>query len=464
MGMTLMGFLEEVGAPPRDRCEAVKAQAIELLDQICVHPASVTLQQLRNLPVSDTSAFYDDLLGIFAAFGDRHTQCQLPESFMRTLICLPFAVTGFCENGKLRLGVTGSAVDGMQRGDILTAWNGRDPEAVLQEHAALQLGANPEARIAKAIQTLPFRPLGTMPAPKAEPIVLDYIDLMGRSRRIKLEWQRGILNAPLFATESAGDWISDRNLRFRTIRTASGEFGLIQIHSFYEDPESFLRAFLRCLERIPPDGLLLDLRGCEEGIIATAEQLLQLFTDKPIMPEPFEFRATRTIREIVANNSAFRSWRDAFRTGEEYSRGHPLTSCEQANGTGRRYFGPVVVLVDALTYSSAEMFAAGIQDHGIGVVAGAAGRTGGGGGSPWSQQMIFQYSRCQGMRPLQDAPSFRVASRRSRRVGKRWGSLLEGAGVTADVVYPITMNDFLDESRELMETMGGILAKQRNER
>ena len=41
----------------------------------------------------------------------------------------------------------------------------------------------------------------------------------------------------------------------------------------------------------------------------------------------------------------------------KYSRWLPLTSSEKANAVGQKYHGPVVVIVDALTYSSAEMFA-----------------------------------------------------------------------------------------------------------
>ena len=113
MGVTLSAFLEQAGSPSGEQCETVRAQAIELLDQICVHPAAMPLQRLRDLPLSP-STFYRDLLGIFAEFGDRHTQCQLPDPFLRTLVCLPFAAAGFFENGELRR-VTGSALDEFDR-------------------------------------------------------------------------------------------------------------------------------------------------------------------------------------------------------------------------------------------------------------------------------------------------------------------------------------------------------------
>ena len=466
--MTLSAFLEQAGSPSGEQCETVRAQAIELLDQICVHPAAMPLQRLRDLPLSP-STFYRDLLKIFAEFGDRHTQCQLPDPFLHTLVCLPFAAACFFENGELRLGVTGSALDELRPGDILTAWNGRSLDCVLREHCALQLGANPEARLAKAVQTLTFRPLGTMQAPEDAPVVLDYTDRAGHLRRLEIEWQVPVLNAPLLQNAGDVEWSCEGSLLIRTVQTSAGVFGIIRVPSFYENPTTFLQSFVRCLERLPPDGLLIDLRGCEEGFVTTAEQLLQLFTDAKICPEPFEFRATRTIREILSTIPSFRDWRDSFDRDlfddeVRYSRPRPLTSQQQANGVGRKYFGPVVVLVDALTYSSAEMFAAGIQDHGIGIVMGTDSRTGGGGASPWSQQIIFQYSGRDLFRPAAEAPSFRVAARRCRRVGKNSGRILEGAGVTPDVIYSRNQSDFYEKDRDLLETVGEILATNKNKR
>src|SRR4029077_4273977 len=124
--------------------------------------------------------------------------------------------------------------------------------------------------------------------------------------------------------------------------------------------------------------------------------LLQLFTSTKIEPLAFQFRITKTIERMVESCPDLAGWRDAVvqaaRSREAYSRDRPLTSRDEANRVGRRYPGPVVLLVDGLSYSTAEMVAAGFQDHGIGPVLGAAPRTGGGGGSPWTQEQIFQLS------------------------------------------------------------------------
>ena len=213
----------------------------------------------------------------------------------------------------------------------------------------------------------------------------------------------------------------------------------------------------------------IDLRGCEEGFVTTAEQLLQLFTDAKICPEPFEFRATRTIREILSTIPSFRDWRDSFDRDlfddeVRYSRPRPLTSQQQANGVGRKYFGPVVVLVDALTYSSAEMFAAGIQ------VSRHWNCNGDRFADGWRRSVSvesadnFSVLR-SGSVPAGGGSAFlssRGAALPSRR--KNSGRILEGAGVTPDVIYSRNQSDFYEKDRDLLETVGEILATNKNKR
>src|SRR5262249_5860098 len=161
------------------------------------------------------------------------------------------------------------------------------------------------------------------------------------------------------------------------------------------------------------------LRGCEEGVIPGAEQLLQLFSSRTIEPQTFQFRITPLIQDMAERCVALRAWKDAIhnavREGAVYSELRPLTNTDEANSIGRKCHGPIVVLVDALSYSSAEALAAGFQDHGIAPVIGTAPRTGGGGASAWNQDLLYQMSGNALFRRVDNMPSFRVATRRSRR-------------------------------------------------
>lgn len=480
-GPARLSALEEWGQEPCGaECAAIAERAAVLLDQACVHlpvkrlRESGPVEALRRLGAGlpETRAqFYRALLAIFSALGDRHTQCHLPEPWASRVVYLPFLVREFFDDGKRRVAVVSSAVEGLRRGDILTSWNGLPITTVLRQHLAQQLGANREARLAKAIQTLTFRPLAWMPPPEGE-VRLEVESSDGRRRGLRLEWQVAEFSwvierlTPLLKADGVDEAFTDEGLRARVIETTKGPLGHIRVASFQTRPDVFLPAFLGALETMPSRGLVLDLRGCEDGIISTAERLLQLFTARRIEPQPFQFRLTDLIRELVATAPALAGWRDAVekaaRQGRKYSAGQPLTSRGEANSVGQKYSGPVVVLVDALTYSSAEMFAAGFQDHDIGLVLGVARRTGGGGASPWHQAMIHKLSGKEVFRPLPDAPALRVAVRRCRRVHARSGQLVEGVGVTPDVFHLPTRNDLFNGDSDLMEKVSGLLAEKNN--
>jgi hypothetical protein len=411
---------------------------------------SVHLPQWRKLdPIGrlQRARSDQDLLAIFAALGDRHTHCALPT---RTRAWLPF-MAGACNEGVF---VTGSIVDELRHGDRIVRWNSVPIAAALRALMPLQLGANRVARAAKAMQTLTFRPLSLMPPPEEQRVMIE----LDGERRVELPWRfdgpetLGRELAPLF---SSSETMLSENISIsgRTIR----------ITSFVEAPEPFLRTFLKALESVPQNGVIIDLMGCEEGIIQTAEQLLQLFTSQRIEPEPFRFRMTDAIRNIADRLPP--EWRDAIRGSRGvYSRARTITSLDQANQIGRRYDGPLVVLVGALTYSSAEMFAAGVQDHGIGKVIGIAPRTGGGGASAWSQKAIADLSGEEDFRPRTEQPSFRVAVRSARRVLRNEGRAIERTGIIPDILSVSTRTDLLERNRALLTDAERILAEMKKRR
>ena len=78
------------------------------------------------------------------------------------------------------------------------------------------------------------------------------------------------------------------------------------------------------------------------------------------------------------------SMQQALQTGAVFSAGFPISDPEQCNAIGQKYFGPVVLVIDALCYSTTDFFAAGFQDHEIGPVLGADGNTGAGGANVWT--------------------------------------------------------------------------------
>jgi hypothetical protein len=256
--------------------------------------------------------------------------------------------------------------------------------------------------------------------------------------------------------------------QFGKVTSKSGVFGYIRIVTFaIAGPEigSFIREFIRIAALLPQDGLILDVRGNGGGTIAAGEGLLQTMTPAVIAPERFHLINTPLVLQMCEQDQELAPWknsvREAIETGSAFSQGFPLTPVDFCNSIGQIYQGPVVLVVDAGCYSTTDMFAAGFQDHNIGVVLGTSGHTGAGGANVWEHTDLEQIlpPASSPFKPIPKEASFRVAIRRSTRVRAHWGEPLEDLGVIPDVpVYLMTRNDLLNHNADLIEHACGILA------
>jgi hypothetical protein len=93
--------------------------------------------------------------------------------------------------------------------------------------------------------------------------------------------------------------------------------------------------------------------------------------------EPTQFINTPVTAELCAKVKDLNAWSDSINasieTGAQYSSAIPLygdDSEDAVNESGQLYYGPVVLVTDALCYSATDFFAAGFQDHEIGTVLG----------------------------------------------------------------------------------------------
>jgi hypothetical protein len=147
----------------------------------------------------------------------------------------------------------------------------------------------------------------------------------------------------------------------RDVRTPHGQFGYVRLATFnVERDTEFVEEFIRLVSALSQDGLILDVRGNGGGLIHAGERLLQLLTAKRVEPCRFHFlNSTRT--EAISRRRAFRGWNDsiaqAVETGAEYSQGLPLLPLPAYNDIGQKYQGPVVLVTDALCYSTTDIFA-----------------------------------------------------------------------------------------------------------
>jgi hypothetical protein len=262
----------------------------------------------------------------------------------------------------------------------------------------------------------------------------------------------------------------------RSVVTASGTFGHVRIFSFnVDDPAAFVAEFVRLVELLPQDGLILDVRGNGGGLIHASEFLLQTLTPRRITPEPVQFLCTPlnlTISRMHASGAPgdidlspwLQSMEQAVQTGSIFSSAFPLTPEDGANAIGQRYLGPVVLVTDARCYSATDIFAAGFQDHGIGPVLGVDDNTGAGGANVWTHgllKLLLETPEPNPASPYVDLPNqadMRVAIRRTLRVGALAGTPVEDLGITPDDRHELTRRDVLDGNPDLMEKAGEMLA------
>ncbi|MEO8371339.1 MAG: S41 family peptidase [Candidatus Solibacter sp.] len=234
------------------------------------------------------------------------------------------------------------------------------------------------------------------------------------------------------------------------------------------------RRLLILMDSAAPDGLILDLRSNPGGDLIAAEQMLQMLTPTEIEPARFHLANTPAVLQVLQHLSnqqtnradltpredvkltealvALKPWlADAANVplphGERVTSGQTLTARKDANRFGQVYHGRTVLLIDALTYSAAEIFAAGFQDHAIGQIIGMDHNTGGGGANVWTHDdLLNKLGPMTGLN-LEKLPAdvtMSIAIRRNSRVGFFPGQWVEDVGVKADETYvPDSLDDVL---------------------
>ena len=275
------------------------------------------------------------------------------------------------------------------------------------------------------------------------------------------------------------------------------KFGYLRIRRFPDSFEASVNDFESILhwfneQELAPDGLLLDIHSNPGGNIAEAESMLQLLSSKPIKPARFHYPNTGAIQSILsaisspdridatmsklpANQGAcvstaaelFEAWVDGVLdgagSGSAVTDGRPITIGEKANERGQVYQGPIVLLTDACTYSAADIFSGGFQDHRIGIVIGMDKNTGGGGASSWRHaKELLRLKPLTGLaiKRLPKHAAFGLAIQRSARVKEYYGHPVEDIGVKSDIHYKRTFEDILHDSKYLMRFACGVLAEQ----
>jgi C-terminal processing protease CtpA/Prc len=415
-----------------------------------------------------------------------------------------------------------NTIGSMKEGVVVTHWNGSPIELAVARNGSREAGSNSDARRAQGVEALTLRWLGMSLPPDEDWVNLTYTDgvrtyesrfdwevidgpeqetllvgldeAVGRSGRARgLDLKRILLDkvrklvfdpqairveqeaadnrvaaaaapAPLRAQTSVFPEVFPR---FGPVTTPSGTVGYVRLKSF--EPESadvagVVREFARILATLPQEGLILDVRGNGGGYINIGERILQMLTAQKITPELFYFAATPLTLAMATERNGLEAWRETIMQGIEsgasFSQGFPLTDPEECNDIGQVYQGPVILVTDALCYSTTDIFTAGFQDHGIGPVLGCHASTGAGGASVWDDRELRGLA-VEPRNPFVALPheaGMRVAALRCTRVGRRSGTPVEDYGVVSDLRYYMTKTDVVDNNSDLIAVAAQILA------
>jgi hypothetical protein len=262
--------------------------------------------------------------------------------------------------------------------------------------------------------------------------------------------------------------------RARAVETPSGTFGYVRIFTFnVSSAGEFVDEFVRLVTHpdMPDNGLVIDVRGNGGGLILAAERLLQVLTPRPVEPQRAQFINSPVNLQICQRYSSpplsqsldlsawVESMDQAVMTGASYSLGYPITDPQSCTAIGQRYYGPIVLITDALCYSATDMFVAGFQDHAIGTILGVHENTGAGGANVWSHRLLCELlPPPSAYAPLPKGADLRVAMRRTVRVGPNAGGVVEDLGIKPDQIYRMTRQDVLGHNDDLLARAGEILA------
>jgi len=377
-------------------------------------------------------------------------------------------------------------------------WNGIPIRRAIEINGESQAGSNPEARFARGLDNLTIRPLEISLPPDEKWVEITYRSSRGKPLTVKLEWlvyssdekplsiqttkkrraaidiKKTKINQLKKKFFSSPDVHVRRrfadNFYVETRKVAGRELGYLRLFSFDVDAsDDLVNEIKRVITdpTFPAQGLIIDVRGNGGGKIRAGERILQFFTPRRIKPELFEFINSALNLEICQRDPRFRPWAasiaEAVVTGATYSLGFPVTSEQDCNDAGQLYYGPVILITDALSYSTTDMFAAGFQDNEVGDVLGTSDNTGAGGANVWSYEdltkAVGKASKAR-FKPLPRKADLAIAMRRSIRVGHREGRPLEELGIAPDYRHYMTKCDLMNNNVDLLTRAAHLLAEK----
>lgn len=410
-------------------------QILTIVEQFYVHramkqaqygvDAGALLRGLRaraaNMPDLD---FHQDIAAILSRLRDRHVDYGFP--FDEEYCSLPFKIERAFEGGRPIYLVTESREASLPVGSTVLRWNEVPTEAAIIAFSRHIGAGNDASRRALATRYITTdRNIGAQSKPDEDQVLLAIVDPAGKARDVTVKWAV-VGPAPAAASikpaSKGGEGLDQKlqrinkelfqrfvpavapavapkytNVRASTIDAGGKKFGYLRIFDFeVDDAQDFARYVAGLVAPLPRTGLVIDVRNNPGGTIDAGELLIQLFAKGPVAPNEFRFRASEAVAEMLEGCDVFGMWKPTVeqgsRLGIEHSATFSLIGKDGAyNELGRVYDGPSILIADATTYSTGDMFTAAYRDNGVGPLICTDENTGAGGANNWNLNYLRNY-------------------------------------------------------------------------
>lgn len=396
-------------------------------------------------------------------------------------------------------------------GSELVTYNGERVDVAVKRAGIKSYGANAAVQIEYGTQLIVSRPLLVSTVPLEPTVEIGFRNLDGTEGTVTLPWlflqmketemteavasriaglgsHHNVLktsrieskpNMPIISVDSVRvpekgripiplDPILDDIFSAEMVPTKAGVVGRLSIKSFLAQPFPVLiQELVRVLGLMPKTGLIVDIRDNPGGLPQLVKNVVELVSGKTVPEQPVTYRASKLLNDelsslnqggedmlVVGDVSGIAAAvGTAFLVGEPFSGPTTAPYGPFSLSYGGAYEGPVVTLVNGLTYSAGDLYAALQVDQEMSLLVGTANSTGAGGSSTMGYrdlQTLFP-----SLDPLPNTVNyFTTALGRYFRTGVNAGAIVENFGVKPDIRYYPTYNDTMRPDCDLFDFLG----------
>src|SRR5664279_2628099 len=149
----------------------------------------------QQVPRLTDLQFHRELTSLINRLRDAHTQYSGPQTIEGAVATLPFLVEAWGSADDCHYVVSKVSNRRLirdphfQPGVTLTFWNGVPFDRAVDMHADSETGGRPDARQARAMDSLTFRSLEYGPSPDEHWVDISYIDLKKTHRETRMPWR-----------------------------------------------------------------------------------------------------------------------------------------------------------------------------------------------------------------------------------------------------------------------------------